>query len=247
MSTRRLARLLLALAFLACPPAQGAASPSSTDKAEEKPAVAPQDDEATVRALQEAAAAVVSVRTRAIGDARSVESLGAQRAGSGVLIAPSGLVLTIGYLILEADQVEVTDSSGGVRLAGRFAATVATGFGLLFLLLPHQLLAVFGMDDPTAVALGVQLLRILSVSGIFIAVALAYTGGLQGTGDTRSPLFISIVSQVVIPLGICFTIQQFGTLHPIHVWIAILVGHFTRAALSVARFNQGRWRSITIE
>ena len=131
MSTRRLARLLLALAFLACPPAQGAASPSSTDKAEEKPAVAPQDDEATVRALQEAAAAVVSVRTRAIGDARSVESLGAQRAGSGVLIAPSGLVLTIGYLILEADQVEATDASGRTVPAMVAAYDHATGFGLL--------------------------------------------------------------------------------------------------------------------
>ncbi|MBX3717458.1 MAG: serine protease [Burkholderiales bacterium] len=161
MSTRRLARLLLALAFLACPPALGAASPSSTDKAGEKPTVAPQDDEATVRALQEAAAAVVSVRTRAIGDARSVESLGAQRAGSGVLIAPSGLVLTIGYLILEADQVEVTDSSGRSMPATVVAYDHATGFGLL---------RPFGPLAPKPVRLGEsgrveQLDRLMVVTG----------------------------------------------------------------------------------
>ena len=44
-----------------------------------------------------------------------------------------------------------------------------------------------------------QLLRYLAVSGFFISVALTYTGALQGTGDTRSPLYISLVSQIVVP------------------------------------------------
>ena len=64
------------------------------------------------------------------------------------------------------------------------------------------------MNEPDVVEIGVQLLRVLSVSGLFIAVALTYTGGLQGTGDTKSPLYISIVSQIVVPLGICFVIQR---------------------------------------
>jgi len=58
------------------------------------------------------------------------------------------------------------------------------------------------------VEIGSELLRVLSVSGLLIAVALTYTGGLQGTGDTKSPLYISIVSQIVVPLGICFVIKQ---------------------------------------
>ena len=97
------------------------------------------------------------------------------------------------------------------------------------------------------VGIGTQLLRVLSLSGLFITVALTYTGGLQGTGDTRSPLYISIVSQIVIPLGICFVIRQAGTLQPIHIWIAILIGHATRCALSVLRFNQGKWRGIKVD
>jgi Na+-driven multidrug efflux pump len=105
---------------------------------------------------------------------------------------------------------------------------------------------VFGMNDAIVVELSVQLLRVLSVSGIMIAVALAYTGGLQGTGDTKSPLYISIVSQVVIPLGICALIRTFGTLDPLDVWLAILAGHATRCALSVLRFNQGKWQTIEV-
>ena len=87
----------------------------------------------------------------------------------------------------------------------------------------------------------------LSVSGLFIAVALTYTGGLQGTGDTKSPLYISIVSQIIVPLGICFVIKHTSALDPIDIWIAILVGHATRCTLSVLRFNQGKWRSIAID
>jgi Na+-driven multidrug efflux pump len=91
------------------------------------------------------------------------------------------------------------------------------------------------------------LLRILSVSGLFVAVALTYTGGLQGTGDTKSPLYISIISQVIVPLGICFVIQRTSHLDPIDIWIAILVGHITRCTLSVLRFNQEKWRGIKVD
>jgi len=134
-----------------------------------------------------------------------------------------------------------------VHVAARIGMLGAAFVGLFFLFLPRQLLAVFGMDEPAVVEIGTQLLRILSVSGMFIAVALTYTGGLQGTGDTRSPLYISIVSQVLVPLGICYAIQRSGTLLPIHIWVAILIGHATRCALSVARFNQGKWRGIAVD
>ncbi len=134
-----------------------------------------------------------------------------------------------------------------VHVAARFGFLGAALIGSFFLFIPRQLLAIFGMNEPVVVEIGVQLLRVLSVSGLFIAVALTYTGGLQGTGDTRSPLYISIVSQIIVPLGICFVIQQTGTLDPIDIWIAILVGHTTRCALSVLRFNQGRWRGIAVD
>jgi hypothetical protein len=119
--------------------------------------------------------------------------------------------------------------------------------GVLFLVMPRQLLSIFGMAEPEVVELGVQLMRVLSISGVFIAVALTYTGGLQGTGDTRSPLHISIISQVVIPLGMCFVLDQMGTLDAIDIWLAILIGHMTRCILSVIRFRQGRWRTISVD
>ena len=146
---------------------------------------------------------------------------------------------------LGAGKPERADAA--VHVAARFGFAGAAFIGLLFLFFPRQLLAIFGMDEPAVVEIGVQLLRVLSVSGLLVAVALTYTGGLQGTGDTRGPLYISIISQIIVPLGTCFVIQQTGTLDPIDIWLAILAGHATRCVLSVIRFRQGKWRSIAVD
>src|SRR5688500_12910442 len=136
----------------------------------------------------------------------------------------------------------------GVRVASFVGLGVAAVVGLLFVIAPHYLLAMFGMaDDPAALELGRSLLRFLSVSGLFITVALSYTGGLQGTGDTRSPLYISVVSQIVIPIGLCAIFQATGRLTPTAIWMAILIGHVTRCGLSVTRFNQQKWRGILVD
>jgi Na+-driven multidrug efflux pump len=134
-----------------------------------------------------------------------------------------------------------------VHIAAAYALGGAAFIGIFFAFFPRQLLAIFGMNEPAVVEIGTELLRVLSVSGLLVAVALTYTGGLQGTGDTRGPLYISIASQVAVPLGICFVIQQTGTLDPLDIWLAILAGHATRCALSVIRFRQGKWRAIAVD
>ena len=134
----------------------------------------------------------------------------------------------------------------GVHVAALLGLGVAVSVGLLFLTLPRALLAVFGMDDPIVMDLSVQLLAYLSISGLFVTVALAYTGGLQGTGDTRSPLYISLVSQIAVPIGMCSVIQAVRGLQPGDIWLAILLGHVTRSVLSIIRFRQGKWRHIEV-
>jgi len=133
-----------------------------------------------------------------------------------------------------------------VHVASGIGLGVASTVGILFLAMPRVLLGFFGVEDPLVTQMAVRLLSFLSVSGLFITVALAYTGGLQGTGDTRSPFYISLVSQLVIPIGICAVLSATRGLQANDVWLAILVGHMTRCVLSVVRFRQGKWRSIEV-
>lgn len=74
--------------------------------------------------------AVVQVRSTVSPEARTAETLGTTRAGSGVLIDGSGLILTIGYLIMEAEQVEIGTAEGDLP-AEVVAYDHESGFGLL--------------------------------------------------------------------------------------------------------------------
>ena len=116
---------LLAVLALAALPLQ-----SSVLRSTAEVAVAPVND-AAYQHLIDATNAVVGVKVKALPNARSNDNLGAERMGSGVLIGSDGLVLTIGYLILEADQVEVTDSDGTTIPASVVSYDHATGFGLV--------------------------------------------------------------------------------------------------------------------
>ena len=135
----------------------------------------------------------------------------------------------------------------GVHHASRIGIIVAAVVGLAFVAFPHALLGIFGATEPDVATLGESLLMYLAVSGFFITTALVYTGGLQGTGDTRSPLYITLLSQVAIPIGLCTLIQSMRPLESSDIWLAIVLGHFTRFVLSVLRFRQGKWRSIKVE
>jgi Na+-driven multidrug efflux pump len=135
----------------------------------------------------------------------------------------------------------------GVYAAARIGLLVAAFVGAMFLLIPTPLLGIFGATEGRVADIGRQLLRYLALSGFFISAALTFTGGLQGTGDTKSPLFITLVSQVAIPIGLCTVLQSLRQLQPADIWLAILLGHFTRCALSFLRFRQGKWRTIKVE
>jgi len=79
---------------------------------------------------------VVKVKSKTVANARTNRSLGPQREGTGVVIDSDGLVLTIGYLIVEAETVELSTSDGRSFPATIVGYDNATGFGLLKALRP---------------------------------------------------------------------------------------------------------------
>ncbi len=82
-------------------------------------------------AVDQLLAAIVGVRARVPEHARTADALGIQRAGSGVVIDGNGLIVTIGYLILEARHVEVMVTEDRIVEAEILAYDHETGFGLL--------------------------------------------------------------------------------------------------------------------
>jgi S1-C subfamily serine protease len=95
---------------------------AATPAAERAPAA-----EEVADALQ----AIVQVSTRVPGDARSAATLGTSRDGTGVVIDASGLVVTIGYLVMEASEIEITGQDGARVPAELVAYDYESGFGLV--------------------------------------------------------------------------------------------------------------------
>jgi S1-C subfamily serine protease len=91
------------------------------------PSVAP----AQTLSLDELLNGVVRIKTTINPDGRTLQNLGREREGTGIVIDGNGLVLTIGYLMVEAYAAEVTTSDGRTWPANVLGYDYDTGFGLL--------------------------------------------------------------------------------------------------------------------
>lgn len=114
---------LLAHALLSCLLAAATAQAQTPGQ----PGIAPP----AIDKLVQAARSVVQLRAHVLADATSAATLGDKREGTGMIIGPGGLVLTIGYLILEAEKVELTDHEGKSVDATVVGYDHVTGFGLV--------------------------------------------------------------------------------------------------------------------
>jgi serine protease Do len=142
--TAALTSLALSTTFAATAPSTSSASaPSAQD---------------TINALTRAQTAVVGVQVTAADGARSAETLGKQRSGSGVVIGADGLVVTISYLILEADDIQITTTDKKTVPARVVAYDLATGFGLIRPVVPLRGIAPVSLGGTSEIKTGEALM-----------------------------------------------------------------------------------------
>src|SRR5215472_15864819 len=80
--------------------------------------------------------AIVKVQARALPNARSAATLGTEREGTGVVIDDGGLIVTIGYLVIEADEVTIIDDRGRSLPAKVVGYDHASGLALVQPIVP---------------------------------------------------------------------------------------------------------------
>jgi S1-C subfamily serine protease len=103
---------------------------SAPEEPQIDPALQPSPDDVGYD-LERALSAVVSLRSQIPEDALTASMLGTERAGHGVVIDERGLVLTVGYLVTEAESLWIVDNNGGATPGHALGYDQETGFGLV--------------------------------------------------------------------------------------------------------------------
>jgi len=132
----------------------------------------------------------------------------------------------------------------GVHVAAIMGTSWAMLWGIAVWNFPELFLGIFNLQDPMVVTFGSALLRYLAISGVFLSAALALTGGLIGAGDTQKPMWIAIVTQIIILLGVCQIYASFDRLTANAIWQAILISHFSRYVLTLIVFRRAQWKPL---
>ncbi|MBI5093087.1 MAG: MATE family efflux transporter [Candidatus Hydrogenedentes bacterium] len=135
----------------------------------------------------------------------------------------------------------------GVRVSAGMGMVWAAAIGVCFWVFSYPLLAVFGATSGPVQEYGASFLRFLAFSGVFLAGGLAYTGALQGAGDTKSPMYIAFITQLGVLLGICALFDHLHLLSTTVIWFAILSSHASRFLATYAVYQRGAWKRITLD
>ena len=146
------------------------------------------------------------------------------------------------------DRVE-EGTKGGLKM-GLAVSVVLVGLILLF---GKYLMEMF-TSTPEVIDLGQQMLRTLAVGYVAMAVTQILSGVMRGAGDTMTPMWISIITTVVIRVPIAYGLEFFtrpeggamGSGTPTPLFLSLLLSWVIGAVLTAIAYRMGRWKKKSI-
>ena len=103
-------------------------------------------------------------------------------------------------------------------------------------------------DTSELVDLSMHMMRILAVGYIAMAVTQSLSGVMRGAGDTVTPMWISLITTIVLRVPIAYTIAYFTrsaaypTGRPESTYVSLLVAWVFGAIINTISFKKGKWR-----
>ncbi len=141
----------------------------------------------------------------------------------------------------------------GVREGIRVGLIISVVLVAVILLFGRNLMELFTREDEKDVVdLGVHMLRILALGYIAMAVTQSLSGVMRGAGDTMTPMWISIITTVIIRMPLAYGIAYFtrsealpnGT--PDSLYISLLVSWIMGALITAVFYRRGKWKEKAV-
>ena len=112
--------------------------------------------------------------------------------------------------------------------------------GLLAFFAP-QVIVLFSRDAGT-IAIGTHAIRLLSVGQFCFMLSCVLESAQAGAGDTSSPMVINLIALFLIQVPLAYLLSRPAGLGVSGIWLALVLGWASQAALMLLRFRQGRWK-----
>ena len=138
----------------------------------------------------------------------------------------------------------------GTRDGTKVAVAVSTTITIFLLVFGHHLMKVF-TDTAELVDLSMHMMRILALGYIAMAITQCLSGVMRGAGDTITPMWISLITTVVIRVPLAYGIayftrsQLYPTGRPESTFISLLLSWTIGAILTMRYYKKGTWREKT--
>lgn len=133
----------------------------------------------------------------------------------------------------------------GIKKSVRLATLFMTLVGVVFAVCGHMIVTLFGSTPDVLDAAGLAI-RISAVEQPFIAVAMIIAGGLQGAGDTRTPMFVSLIGTFLLRLPLVYTFALYLEWGLAGVWWATTLDWVGRAIMLWIHYGSGKWKKVRV-
>lgn len=135
----------------------------------------------------------------------------------------------------------------GTREGTMIAVGVSTVITILILTFGRYLMAIF-TNTKELVDLGMHMMRILAVGYIAMAITQSLSGVMRGAGDTLTPMWISLITTVILRVPVAYTIAYltrsaaYPTGRPESTFISLLVSWTIGSIVTTFFFKKVKWR-----
>jgi multidrug resistance protein, MATE family len=132
-----------------------------------------------------------------------------------------------------------------VTVAFYVCAGLMSALGVLFLVLPEQLIGFF-TSDPEVIAQGVPPLRLVGVVQPFLSAMMVFAGALRGAGDTLTPMCVNGAGIWLLRVPLAWALTRIWSWGLLGVWIAMSLDMCVRGTVLFMRFRLGKWKTIKV-
>lgn len=173
--------------------------------------------------------------------------------GAGSNIIQISMFIGIGLAVANSTLVGQNIGAGRIDQAVKVSklsaliAFIALFFtGLLSFIFAKSLISFFIPNDPLVIAEGAHFVRIVSLSFAFVALHMSFAHVFIAVGQTKTTMFLSVISQWLFQIPLAFLLSQKTKLGLTGVWIAMPITNTLTAFAAFILYKKGNWKKSDI-